>query len=317
MFQSVANSWDRAQSNERSKNPFEVRVHRDGRIESYESEYLIDATGTWSNPNPLGSGGYFAIGENENSNKINYSIPDPLKSDRRRYAGKNVLVVGSGHSAVNTLLDLCRIKKEYPTTTPYWVLRKKSLESVYGGKQSDELSARGELGIEIEKRVRDGEIMVHHPFRISAVKSSGSTLTVFGDVGGEEFEIPGIDEIVANTGSRPDFSFLREVRYEIDVALECVPALAPLIDPNIHSCGTVPAHGEATLRQDEENFYIVGSKSYGRAPTFLMATGYEQVRSIVAFINGDELGARRIELNLPATGVCSAAPSNPSKNCCN
>ncbi len=46
-------------------------------------------------------------------------------------------------------------------------------------------------------------------------------------------------------------------------------------------------------------------KSYGRAPTFLMATGYEQVRSISAHLAGDTTAATTVELNLPETGVCS------------
>lgn len=88
--------------------------------------------------------------------------------------------------------------------------------------------------------------------------------------------------------------------------------LAPLIDPNVHSCGTVRPHGEKELRQPEKNLYIVGSKSYGRAPTFLMATGYEQVRSVVATLVGDYAAAERVELELPETGVCSIQTSS----CC-
>jgi hypothetical protein len=75
-----------------------------------------------------------------------------------------------------------------------------------------------------------------------------------------------VDEIVATTGFRPDLDMLREVRIELDPAVEATPTLAPLIDPNIHSCGTVRPHGEAELRHPEKNFYIVGMKSYGRAP---------------------------------------------------
>jgi len=121
--------------------------------------------------------------------------------------------------------------------------------------------------------------------------------------------LEGIDKIISNTGSRPDFNFLREIRFDSDAALESVPKLANLIDPNIHSCGTVRPHGEAELRQKEKGFYIVGMKSYGRAPTFLMTTGYEQVRSIVAFMNGDFESAKRVELYLPETGVCSSGIS--------
>ena len=84
-------------------------------------------------------------------------------------------------------------------------------------------------------------------------------------------------------------------------------ALAPLIDPNVHSCGTVPPHGAPVLAHPEPGFYVVGMKSYGRAPTFLLLTGYEQVRSVAAALTGDEAGARTVELVLPETGVCSAA----------
>jgi hypothetical protein len=107
------------------------------------------------------------------------------------------------------------------------------------------------------------------------------------------------------TGFRPQFDFLREIRLALDAAVECPPALAPLIDPNIHSCGTVRPHGARELAQPEPGFYFAGMKSYGRAPTFLMLTGYEQVRSIVAEIAGDHEAAGKIELVLPETGVCS------------
>ena len=113
------------------------------------------------------------------------------------------------------------------------------------------------------------------------------------------------DELVVATGFRPDLSFLRELRIALDAALECSPLLAPLIDPNEHSCGTVRPHGARELAQPEPGFYFAGMKSYGRAPTFLMLTGYEQVRSIVADIAGDREAAERVELNLPETGVCS------------
>jgi hypothetical protein len=68
-------------------------------------------------------------------------------------------------------------------------------------------------------------------------------------------------------------------------------------------------------------------KSYGRAPTFLLATGHEQVRSIAAFLAGDVEAARRVELVLPETGVCSTdraplaassccTPATPQGVCC-
>jgi hypothetical protein len=81
--------------------------------------------------------------------------------------------------------------------------------------------------------------------------------------------------------------------------------LAPLIDPNVHSCGTVYPHGFQELAHPEADFYVVGMKSYGRAPTFLLLTGYEQVRSVVCALTGDLEAARDVQLVLPETGVCS------------
>ena len=92
---------------------------------------------------------------------------------------------------------------------------------------------------------------------------------------------------------------------ELDDIIEAPRRLAPLIDPNVHSCGTVEPHGFRELTHPEQNFFIVGMKSYGRAPTFLLATGYEQVRSVAAHLAGDTEGALRVALTLPATGVCS------------
>jgi hypothetical protein len=105
---------------------------------------------------------------------------------------------------------------------------------------------------------------------------------------------------------RPDLSFLSEVRLDLDAAVESPRALAPLIDPNVHSCGSVPPHGAQELKHPETDLYLVGMKSYGRAPTFLMVTGYEQVRSVSAAIAGDWEAANDVRLVLPETGVCSS-----------
>ena len=101
----------------------------------------------------------------------------------------------------------------------------------------------------------------------------------------------------------------RELRLDLDPWLESVKALGPLIDPNLHSCGSVPPHGHRELAHPEPGFYTVGIKSYGRAPTFLLLTGYEQVRSVAAAIAGDMAAADDVRLVLPETGVCSTRPA--------
>lgn len=298
----------------REQVPFVVQVLRDNEIEQHEVKAVIDATGTWNSPNPIGSGGNYAVGEIENRDKIFYGIPDILNEHADRYNKKSVLVVGSGHSSINAIFELDKLKEKYPATEIHWVLRKKHVSDVYGGQEADALGARGALGIKIEQLVSDDRVNVYTPFQIQQLINKDDKLTVVGVQEDEKFALPWIDEIISNTGSRPDFSFLREVRMSIDPSLESVAEIAELIDPNIHSCGTVRPHGEKELQHPDKNFYIVGSKSYGRAPTFLMATGYEQVRSIVAAIDGDMEAARNVELDLPETGVCSVDAGDTA--CC-
>jgi hypothetical protein len=130
-------------------------------------------------------------------------------------------------------------------------------------------------------------------------------------------DLPAVDEIVAATGFRPDWSILSEVRLDLDPSIECPRALAPLIDPNVHSCGTVRPHGADELAQPEPGLFAIGMKSYGRAPTFLLLTGYEQARSVVSAIAGDWQAARRVELVLPETGACSLDRDEaPAVACC-
>ena len=297
----------------RSDEPFVLHVvygtGEDADEALVEARAVIDASGTWQQPNPLGSGGLPAIGEKRHDEHIAYGIPDILGTQRARYANKRVLVVGSGHSAINALLELAGLKREQPETTIYWAMRGTNMQRVLGGGEEDELPARGRLGTRMQAHVDAGGIEILSPFRVSHITTADSTvgesLHVLGETpNGTESVL--VDEIIAATGARPDLDMLRELRLDLDPALESTSALAPMIDPNIHSCGTVRPHGEAELRQPEKDFYIVGMKSYGRAPTFLLATGYEQVRSVVAGLVGDWEAAAKVELNLPETGVCSS-----------
>ena len=138
---------------------------------------------------------------------------------------------------------------------------------------------------------------------IDSFDVSGDALTVRAVSAVEPHQL-NVDVLVPATGFRPDLNVLSELRLEMDPAVEAPRALGPLIDPEFHSCGSVEPHGERILAHPETGFYIVGMKSYGRAPTFLMATGYEQVRSIAAALAGDrEKAADDLKLQLPTTGA--------------
>ena len=172
----------------------------------------------------------------------------------------------------------------------------------------------------MQKLIDFGVIEVRESFEITGVAKAGERVRVTGRHGtttaGKESASFETDTIVTATGFRPDLAILREIRLDLDPIVEAPRALAPLIDPNVHSCGTVEPHGFAELRHPEPNFFIAGMKSYGRAPTFLLATGYEQVRSIAAYLAGDLDSASTVELVLPATGVCSTNLSTTDATCC-
>lgn len=295
---------DKLKTGKRDTVPFQLYVEVNGDTKVIESKAVIDSSGTWTNPNPILSNGIWTNAEKKLHNQIHYGIPN-LEQLENRYQNKSTMVIGSGHSAINALLDLATLQQKFTDTKIYWVLRKKQINEVYGGQENDGLAARGELGIRIQQLVESGRIHILTPFHINGVYPTNGRITVVGELDGKEFALGDIDEIVVSTGFRPDTSFLNEVRINLDSAVESIEALAPLIDPNIHSCGTVRPHGEQELRHPEKNFYVVGMKSYGRAPTFLLATGYEQARSVVAYLTGDVEGAKEVQLELPETGVCS------------
>lgn len=303
---------DKLKTEHRDNVPFQLYVEINGLTKVFEAKAIIDSSGTWENPNPILSNGIWTTSERNLSERIYYGIPN-VQELGDRYKDKAVMVVGSGHSAINALLDLAEIKEKYPNTHICWVLRKKHVREAYGGQENDGLQARGELGTRIQKLVDMKLVEVITPFYIHEVNNVDGKISVSGELNGEETTIRLIEEIVVSTGFRPDTSFLNEIRLSLDSSVESVEALAPLIDPNIHSCGTVRPHGEAELRQPEKDFYIVGMKSYGRAPTFLLATGYEQVRSVVAYLTGDYKGAKEVHLELPETGVCK---TDFSSSCC-
>lgn len=290
--------------------PFELIVDERGEEARYLVRAVIDASGTWTNPNPLGAGGLPAMGERAHADRIAYGIPDVLGTDRARYARRRVLVAGSGHSAFNAILDLVTLRESEPATEIVWAIRGAALGRKYGGGGADQLPARGALGDAVRDLVADGSIKLVAGFETRAVEASGERVVL---VDGERRLAA--DEVIAATGFRPDLSLLSELRLALDDRVEATRALAPLIDPNLHSCGSVPPHGVDELAHPDAGVYIVGMKSYGRAPTFLLRTGYEQVRSVVAALAGDWETARQVELVLPQTGVGSRSPAPAAAAC--
>jgi thioredoxin reductase len=299
---------DKVVSRDRASRPFALAIEdRHGEVRIELARAIIDASGTWQTPNPLGAAGVPAVGEAAFKPYLAYGIPDVLGADHTAYLGKRVLVIGGGHSAANVLLDLDRLARSAGHIQIIWAVRGENLARIFGGGVADQLPARGQLGADLKGLVESAALRLVTGFSAEQLETDGDGLMLTGSTSRGVLTLGPVDRVIVATGQRPDLALTREIRLDLDAWLESPRALAPLIDPNLHSCGTVPPHGHRELAHPEPNFYVAGIKSYGRAPTFLMATGYEQVRSIVAHLAGDAAAANDVRLVLPETGVCSAA----------
>lgn len=311
--------FDKVKSTGREQAPFVLQVLVGGSLEEVEARAVIDATGNWGTPNFLGANGLPALGELSLASHITYGMPDVLGAERARYLGKRVLVAGSGHSAMGSLLSLVELSAQDSATRIAWVIRGDNLQRIFGGGAKDGLPARGSLGTRLRASIQAGALEVYTGFQVTGLQPHEGRLRVIGTGrDGSPLHVSNIDEVIVATGSRPDLGMTRELRLALDPWLESTPQLAPLIDPNLHSCGSVPPHGHRELEHPETGFYAIGAKSYGRAPNFLLATGYEQARSVVAALAGDLEAADDVRLELPETGVCVTdfGEANSGGGCC-
>ncbi len=291
---------DRMVSADRDEQPFVIHVTgRDGAESRFGARAVIDASGTWRQPNPVGADGLPAMGERNAASTGALSYAPPTEAQTATLAGKHVLVVGSGHSAMTAVIELAGVAARLT-----WVLRRGAVGDTFGGGEADALPQRGALGQRARRAVDAGLVELVTGFRTERVEMVDGRVVLVSEDGRA---LPGADQVVVLTGFRPDLSFLSEMRLELDPVLQAPSKLAPEIDPNVHSCGSVPPHGAQELAHPEAGLYLVGMKSYGRAPTFLAMTGFEQVRSVVAELAGDHDAARRVGVVLPETGVCTGA----------
>lgn len=296
---------DRSVDAGRDEQPFVVHiVNSDGSEERIEAASVIDASGTWTTPNPAGADGFPAFGEKPAAaaGVLGYQIPS--MEDVEALAGTHVVVVGNGASAKGAITQLARVVKQDPSTEVTWVLRRGVVGNTFGGGAADELPERGALGRLAQEAVTDGLVNLVTGFRTESVALEGARAILSAEDGRT---LEPADHVIVLTGFRPDLSILAEVRLDMDLRLQAPSRVANEVDPNIHSCGSIRATGAADLAHPDAGLYIVGAKSYGRAPTFLALTGFEQVRSVVAELAGDSEGAQRVELVLPDTGVCGGA----------
>lgn len=288
-----------AQEDWRTTTPFRLHLHEEGRERYLQASAVIDASGNFLTPNPLGGEGSAAIGESRVARAVRYGIPDVEDREKALYLGKRTLVVGSGHSAFNALVLLSTLVAQDPRTKIVWAVRRADAKTLLGARAGEPLEARTRLTDGVREMLARGALTVVSDFWATHIEETGAGIVVYD----EDRALAPVDRIICATGYRPNLSMLRELQVALDPTFECPKQIANLVDARRFPCGSAPPHGIDKLMHPETGLFIVGQKSYGRASTFLLTAGYEQVRSIAAALAGDREASQRTEIVMPA-GSC-------------
>ncbi len=256
-----------------------------------EADLVLDCSGTWGNPNPLGAGGIPALGE-LSSTAISHRIPNV---DREAaFMGQRILVVGGGHSAMTAVGDLCRMAEENPGTRIYWAVR--DPKPRFEADPGDPLPLRQSLVEGVAGLLRGGSAPLEliSGVEVAALQDTerGTQVTLQSHVARVRELV--VDRIVGLTGSVGDREIYRQLQVHECYATQGPMKLsAALLAADAGAdCLDQVSHGAAALANPEPDFYILGSKSYGRTNTFLLRVGYEQVADVFsARAGGDHVAA--------------------------
>lgn len=280
----------------RREHPFRLLVRDAGGRENLLHAFaVIDASGTYGSPNRAGDGGIPARGEEHLAPQMSYHVEDVRGLARDRHAGKRTLVVGGGASAATTVVALAELAAEAPNTTATWVMRERELRFA-GEVEHDTLPGRAALYARARELATTpgspitwiGGAVVEGFEYNSATHRFRVALRV-----GEQARLEEVDRVVVNTGFGPDNSLYRELQVH-----ECYGSRGPmklsaaLLGAGAADCTTVPAFGVDQLRNPEPDFYVLGAKSYARYNSFLLSTGYEQVRQVIEALAAEALTTR-------------------------
>ena len=266
----------------------EVRAARQFRLllanpdgsESIEhADAVIDCSGTYGNPNRLGDGGIDAPGESASDHRIERFLPH-FEHEAERWAGRTILLTGSGHSAQTAARALAGFAREAPETRVIWAVRRR--EPDWGAVNDDPLPERASLNRAAEELQRGESPAVEvRPGRVTeALEPSGERIAVSLRNGG--LERVEVDRILALNGGVGDHSIYRQLQVH-ECYATCGPmrlATALLAEGAGGDCLTQAAHGPETLVNPEPGFFILGAKSYGRNSQFLMSLGWQQVDDV-------------------------------------
>ncbi len=276
-------------SERRASSPFLLALRGpDGQTRFEHADVVIDTTGSYRQTATLGPGGLLAPGERECAHLIEHDVPNATGADAELYAAQDVLVVGSGYSAVTSLRQLSELRETAPSTTITWLRR--SSGQPYEIIPGDVLPQRAELagfGNAASSGQVEG-ITAISGAQIMRLEPLDSKLRVhYSDLCGDMHEIT-VDRIVANVGYRPDLEIFRELQVHLCYASEGPMKLAASLlaaGGGGGDCLTQTSAGPETLLNPEPNFFILGSKSYGRGSAFLLKLGHTQVEEVMGVLD--------------------------------
>lgn len=263
----------------------------DGGESYHEADVVIDSTGTWNQPRWLGPSGLPAIGERTHRSSIEYHVPD-VQVEASQYGDRHTLVVGSGYSAATTVVALADLASTFPETRITWVTRRRDQLPITV-IEDDPLQERRELTDAANALASQHPPVTHlSGFSVTAVeKTDDDRLSV--QLIGQDQQTIQVDRIIANVGFKPHMAMLSELQLHSCYATEGPMKLAALLlSSSATDCLRQPKTQAESLMTTEANFYILGSKSYGRNSQFLLSAGLTQIQELFTVIAGRE------ELNL-------------------
>jgi len=273
--------------------PFLLRVETDGEAPRFErADVVVDASGVYGSPRSTGPAGLPALGEETLGDRLERHIAPISGVGRPRYARRRVLLVGDGYSAATALLDFAALADGGDAAEVTWVRPPSSAGDPIAVETGDPLAERAALGMKANRIARSSSWLTHRPGAVieSYELRDGAVQVTLRDPGGAA-DFVDVDRILALVGYMPDTSIYRELQIHLCYASEGPMTLASavlaasLAAPDVGGdCLKQVSHGAETLKNPEPDFYIVGSKSYGRNPHFFLALGHQQVADIVDLI---------------------------------
>jgi thioredoxin reductase len=274
----------------RAKQPFRLLVREGKNRERIdEADVVLDCTGTYGQHRWLGDGGIPAVGEAAVEGQVAYGLEDVLGERRGAYAGKNILVIGSGYSAAATICNLATLAESSGDTWVVWVARVPGTQPLKR-IANDPLRERDRLAVRANTLATRGEgnVEFHGQTVIDVIDSAGPDkgFRVTARSGGKP-RTWDVDRLIANVGYTPDTGLYRELQvHECYATLGPMNLAAALLKHAGADCLSVPGQGAGILRNPEPNFFLLGAKSYGRNSNFLLRTGFDQVREVFRLIAG-------------------------------